>query len=262
MDVIESPTVFAGLIGALVVAIIGLAFQALELGRSRQSRDIEAALRLSMQSADAAAAERLRDGDLRADAAELPAPGDEGDKALLLDVLRSLKDHIEIVVEEAPQAFGSAPLAELARTSWRDDVAPIMQRTIDLIDNRWSEMRPHLAEAGLTGAPLRFKALAFRGEVRDYERAAGERLRSVSDDSTEDGFRRTIRDVLRWPKLSKVLEAGDIVWESAAVAVSTYFRVTNAVLPDLHADSEVARHSVTEFKKMTEMVLKRFRPGR
>lgn len=264
-DLLSSPVVLAGLFVALLLATMGLVLRMLqvhELRRVRKLLEIEAARRWSLQAADADAAERLWDAAIRAAAEGLPPPGDEGDKALLLEVLRGLKEHIEIVVKEAPRALGSPPLAELARAAWREDVEPVMQRTIELIDSEWRGMRPHLAEAGLTGQPLRFKALAFKGEVSDYRRVAGDGLRAVSDDSVEDGLRRTIRDLLRWSKLSKVLEAGDIVWESAAVAVSTFARVTNAGLPDLETDSKAARHGVTEFKKMTEAVLKRFRPGR
>jgi hypothetical protein len=182
---------------------------------------------------------------------------DMDDRVLLLKVLNTLMQRLDGVVEAGDEAFVDASLSRLAVQAWRT-TRPAMERTIEQIDAQWNEMRGYLAAAGLTGAPLRFKATAFFGDEADY-RLVEERVRRISDGDGRDDLLGQAMKALRWSKLSKLLETGDVVWESAAAAVSTYVKVSAGIPPGPDGDSELAKHGVTEFKKIVEQVLKRFR---
>lgn len=176
------------------------------------------------------------------------------DQALLLNVLGALHEELGTVARGGEAIFGGSALARAAADAWNGRVDKVMSGTIRTIDDNYSALLPYLVEAGLTGPELRFKALAFFA----FRRAGRLTVAGVADG--EPDLVQILERMLRSGALAKMFKAGDIVWESAAAAVATWARVHAGTPPAVKSDSELSKHAVTEFKKMVEGVLERFKP--
>jgi hypothetical protein len=179
---------------------------------------------------------------------------EDNDRRLLLRVLHDLHDDLHEVAHGGEAMFGGAELAQAAAEAWDGRVGLILSRTIRTIDDDYVALRPYLADAGLTGPELRFKALAFL----TFRRASRLTVPGVSDGDPD--LSQIVERALRSGMLAKMFKAGDVVWESAVAAVATYARVQAGTPPMPKTDSELSKHAVSEFKKMVEGVLERFKP--